>query len=301
MSSKPRLMVTFDIEDNFTRDELRNDADWAKYEGQVLPNTEKIVALLQEWQADATFFVLGKVADRRPEVVRCIARAGFEIASHGYAHELVHRQTEASFEDDLRRSLGALENVTGKKVVGYRARSFSITRATPWALDVLARNGIEFDSSLTDIEFRALTGQTSTTPRPLPQHPFVEVPISTAQIGGRNLTLSGGSVLRLAPYPLYACALANSASFQDCPMVYSHAWEFNRDQPQRKVGLLQSMAQASWTYTTQQKLERLARDYELTSMRRYLRDLGARPLPVPAQAGPDFTAVPARTPAPPGG
>lgn len=302
MSSKPWLMMSFDIEDNFAREELRDDADWSRYEGQVLPNTEKIVALLQALKVDATFFVLGKVAARRPEVVRCIDRAGFEIASHGYAHELVHRQTEAVFEDDLQRSLGALQDVTGKKVVGYRARSFSITRSAPWALDVLARNGIEFDSSLTDVEFRAITGQASTAPRRLPQHPFIEVPISTTRIAGRDLTISGGSVLRLAPFALYAGMLRDSSSFRDSPMVYCHAWEFNRDQPRRKVGLLQSMAQASWTYTTPQKLARLAEVFEFTSMRRYLRDADLWPAsaPAPVRAEPDRAATPARSPARPG-
>ena len=272
MWSKPRLMMTFDIEDNFARDELRRDADWDAYEGQVVPNTEKIVALLQALKADATFFVLGKVATRRPEVVRCIDRAGFEIASHGYAHELVPRMNEMSFEDDLKRSLGVLEDIIGKKVVGYRARSFSISRKTPWALDVLARNGIEFDSSLTDTEFQAITGQESTVPRRLPEHPFVEIPISTAQIAGRRVNICGGSVLRLAPHPLWAQVLDTSASFKGCPMLYCHAWEFNRDQPRRKVGLLQSLAQASWTYTTPQKVARLAERYDFTSIRSYLRD-----------------------------
>ncbi len=272
MSSKPRLMMTFDIEDNFARDELRRDADWDAYEGQVVPNTEKIVAMLQALKADATFFVLGKVAARRPEVVRCIARAGFEIASHGYAHELVPRMNEASFEDDLKRSLGAIEGISGKKVVGYRARSFSITRATPWALDVLARNGIEFDSSLTDTEFRAITGQASTVPRRLPEHPFLEIPISTAQFAGRRVTVCGGSVLRLAPQALFAKVLETSTSFKGCPMIYCHAWEFNRDQPRRKVGMLQSLAQASWTYTTPRKVANLAERFEFTSIRNYLRD-----------------------------
>ncbi len=287
MLSRPLMMMSFDIEDNFAREELRDDADWARYEGQVLPNTEKIVALLQALKVDATFFVLGKVAARQPEVVRCIDRAGFEIASHGYAHELVNRQTEAVFEDDLRRSLGALEDITGRKVVGYRARSFSITRTAPWALDVLARNGIEFDSSITDVEFRAITGQVSTMPRRLPQQPFVEIPISTTRIGSRHLTISGGSVLRLAPFGLYSGLLRSSPSFQGAPMIYCHAWEFNRDQPRRKVGLLQSMAQASWTYTTPQKLVRLAEDFEFTSMRRYLRTLDLRPAAPVAPLSPD--------------
>ena len=117
-------ILSFDIEDNFTQEELADPRDWEKYEGQVVENTARILRLLAEYDTKATFFVLGKVAARRPEVVRMISEAGHEVASHGYIHERIDRLGEGGFKEDVRKSKVAIESITGRPMAGVRAMGF---------------------------------------------------------------------------------------------------------------------------------------------------------------------------------
>jgi len=268
--NKRDIILSIDVEDNFARDELVDPADWDRYETQVLMNTKKVITILAEIKANATFFVLGKVVERHTEVVEVIDRAGHEVASHGYAHELVNRMTRQTFEADVRKSINILEAVTSSRISGFRARSFSITRDTLWALDVLDKLNLEYDSSMVDSEVQFLEKDKNYVFEK--RHGFREFPISTNMILGRHFTISGGIFMRALPFPLYAGFLKQSESFRRNGVFYCHVWEFNRKQPKRKTGLLQAIAQSPLLYTTEIKLRKLSRYYNFLSARNFLRE-----------------------------
>jgi polysaccharide deacetylase family protein (PEP-CTERM system associated) len=270
LSEKAKIILTVDVEDNFTREELVHPADWDIYEKQVIVNTRRVISLLRELNGDATFFVLGKVAERHPAVVRDIANAGYEVASHGYAHELTDKFSPEKFRTDVRRSLDILQGITQKEIRGFRARSFSITRNTLWAFNVLEQTGIAYDSSMTDVELSAITGRSPEAPREILHHKIIELPINTRPILGKYVSLSGGIVFRLMPYVFYKALLKDFESSTHHPIIYCHVWEFNKDQPKRRVSPLQKLAQGSWTYTTEAKIRKLSECYTFTSAQRYL-------------------------------
>lgn len=270
LSEKKRIILTVDVEDNFTKEELVNPSDWDRYEGQVAANTDRVISLLRSLGGDATFFVLGKVAQRHPSIVKEIADAGYEVASHGYAHELTDRLTPKAFREDVRLSLEILQSISGKPVCGYRARSFSITRQTLWARPILDELGLAYDSSTTDVEHEAMSGAVSASDPAFPHRKLREFPIATVPILNKTAALSGGMVFRLMPYYLYRTLLKKSVLFTGPPIIYCHVWEFNKDQPQRQVGFLQKLAQGSWTYTTESKIKKLAKSFTFMSIQKYL-------------------------------
>lgn len=270
MSEKAKIILTVDVEDNFTREELVDPSDWNIYEKQVILNTRRVIALLKELNGDATFFVLGKVAERHPVIVKDIADAGYEVASHGYAHELMDRLSPEEFSNDVRRSLDILQRITQKEVCGFRARSFSITRSTIWAFTALEQMGITYDSSMTDVELSATTGRSPEAPREILHHKIIELPINTCSVLGKSVALSGGIAFRLMPYVFYKTLLKDFETSTHLPNIYFHVWEFNKDQPKRRVSLLQALAQGAWTYTTEAKIKKLAECYTFISVQKYL-------------------------------
>lgn len=271
-----KIILTIDVEDNFTREELSKQADWNTYERQVVQNTDAVIKFLQEMNADATFFVLGKVAERHPEVVTLIDTAGYEVASHGYNHDLVHMMSEETFEEDVKKSLDILQTITSKKVRGFRARSFSITSRTLWALNILDKYELDYDSSILDTEMGRITGNQSAPPRKLLNHSFTEYPISTMNIIGKQVHVGGGVTFRLLPSVMLNAIMGTSISFESNRMVYCHVWEFNKNQPKRNVGLLQSLAQASWTYSTERKIRKLSLHNEFISIKKHLQSQSQR-------------------------
>ncbi|OPY70265.1 MAG: Peptidoglycan deacetylase [Syntrophorhabdaceae bacterium PtaU1.Bin034] len=252
-------ILTVDVEDNFFEWELVRAEDWGRYEKQVVENTGSVIALLKEIGAEATFFVAGKVAERHAEVVSMIVEADFELGSHGYAHKPLWGMTEREFAQDLENSLNCLTRISGTKVKGFRAPFFSIGKKNLWALDIVKRFGFEYDASMKDVE--------------MPDEACLvipEFPVSTKRFLGRDLALSGGVALRLMPFSPYLNTLERSASFNRCPLIYFHAWEFNKDQPKRNVGLFQSLFQSSFTFTTPGKVRRLANYFRFLSIGRYI-------------------------------
>jgi hypothetical protein len=195
------------------------------------------------------------------------------VASHGYAHELTDRLLPEEFRKDVCRSLEILQGITKKEIRGFRARSFSITRNTLWALAVLEELGITYDSSMTDVELSAITGKPPEAPSEILNYKFIEMPINTRPILGKNIPLSGGIAFRLTPYTLYHALMKGAVSFSHHPVIYCHVWEFNKDQPKRRVGALQSLAQGAWTYTTEAKIRKLSESYTFTSVQRYLENM----------------------------
>ena len=177
---------------------------WDSYESRVVRNTERVLELCDARGVKGTFFVLTWNAERHPELVRRIADAGHEIASHGYRHRLIYEQTPESFRDDILRSKKILEDLTGTPVWGYRAPSFSLTAKSLWALDVLLECGMRYDSSIFPVSDR-LYGIPNARRFPFVirtdgDRQLIEFPMSTAHALNRNWPLGGGAYLRVFPY-----------------------------------------------------------------------------------------------------
>jgi polysaccharide deacetylase family protein (PEP-CTERM system associated) len=205
-------------------------------ESRVGRSIDRLLELLQRHAATATFFVLGEIADRHPRMVRQIATAGHEIASHGDRHEDVYRQTPGEFRADIRRAKARIEDVVGGAVVGYRAPNFSISPAQGWAYEVLLEEGLRYDSSLFPIRHDRY-GQAGA-----PRFPFeiwrdgsavlMEFPIGTVRLFGTNLPIGGGGYFRLLPFALTQLAIQSVNMRERQPvMFYLHPWELDPDQP----------------------------------------------------------------------
>lgn len=234
--------LTVDVEDYFQVNAFKDcisPSSWDSYPLRVVENTTRILDLFDEFGVKATFFILGWVAERSPQLVRDIDARGHNVASHGYAHQLVYSLTPEEFRDDVSRTKAILEDCIGKPVVGYRAPSYSITRDSLWALDILAETGHTFDSSIfptyhdvygiPDAQRQPHTLQTASGD--LLEFPLTTYPISF--LGKRmNLPVAGGGYFRLFPVSLVSGALRNVNAQEKLPVIfYFHPWEVDPDQP----------------------------------------------------------------------
>ena len=212
---------------------------WSVLPSRIRQNTQRTLALLERSHCRATFFVLGWVADREPGLIRELAQAGHELGCHSHFHRQLHRLTPSQFRDDILRSRYAIENAAGMKVVGFRAPSFSVTRDTLWALQILAEEGFEYDSSIFPI-YHDLYGVPDAPRwihlRRLPSGGAIwEVPPSTLRIGKVNLPVGGGGYLRLFPLWFTRWAIKTIHQRDGQPIiVYFHPWELDPDQPRIK-------------------------------------------------------------------
>jgi polysaccharide deacetylase family protein (PEP-CTERM system associated) len=223
-----RHALTIDVEEWY-HDDWRPDrgVDWDRLPSTVATEVERVLALLDAAGAHATFFVLGDVARRRPDVVARITAAGHEVASHGYAHRRVGTQTRAEFADDVRRSLEVLAAAAGTPVAGYRAPYFLGSPRDLWAIEVLAELGVRYDASYVPLRWMPYLGRR--IPRAPYRHPcgLWEFPLPFAEaFGGWNLPYAGGGpLLRFLPYAMIRhFLLAHQASVGPA-VVYLHPWE----------------------------------------------------------------------------
>ena len=228
--------LSFDIEDYFQVEAFKsivNRADWNNYSSRVTNNTHRIINLLKEYDTRATFFILGWVAERFPELVQEIAAEGHEIATHGYWHELVYRQTPEEFARDLENSLEAINRVLGDfRVIGYRAPTFSITDKSLWALNILRQHGIKYDSSIFPVSLHDRYGisQANRFASKL-QEDLWEFPVSTIKLSNHNLPIAGGGYFRLFPLGVTRWAINRINDEGQPAMIYLHPWEFDPEQP----------------------------------------------------------------------
>ena len=245
MSGAPGHAMTVDVEDWFHVQAFAGVIDrslWPGLASRVEANTD---ALLEDFAAcgvAATFFTLGWVAERHPALVRRIAAAGHEVASHGHGHGLVDAIGAQAFRADIRRAKMTLEDTCGQTVVGYRAPTFSIGPATPWAHAILAEEGHRYSSSVFPIR-HDLYGTPDAPRGPHRPHPdgVMELPMTTLRAFGRNLPCAGGGWFRLLPYPLFRAALRRVGVAQASPAIfYFHPWEIDPDQPRVAAAPLRS-------------------------------------------------------------
>ena len=231
--------------------------------------TEKLLALLSQHGARATFFMLEPAVREHPDLVRRIADAGHEIGSHGQSHDLIYEMSEARFREETRASVRTLEDFVGKKVDSYRAAYFSITRRSLWALDALAAEGIRYDSSIFPVKnWRYGIPDYPTAPQLIETKsgPLVEFPLPVRRLFGRNFPATGGAYFRLYPYALTASNI-DAAAAQGHPLIfYIHPWELDPDHP-----FVRFKPQAMATHyarlrSTEKKLARLLADYRFTTL-----------------------------------
>lgn len=265
--------MSIDVEDYFhvsAFDGLVPRSRWDDMESRVHRNTMRLLDIFSEYGVRSTFFVLGWVAERQRDLVATIASAGHEIASHGYAHRLIYDQTLAAFRDDVRRAKAILEDACGRPVVGYRAPSYSITPRSLWALDVLAEEGYEYDSSIFPIRhdrygipvsarepYRISRGSLS----------IIEVPGSTTRVGPLNLPVAGGGYFRLLPYWWTRWGIARVNDIDHRPAVfYLHPWEIDPDQPRIPVGLVTRLRHYRNLDQTEVRLRRLLQDFRFDAV-----------------------------------
>jgi polysaccharide deacetylase family protein (PEP-CTERM system associated) len=227
--------LTVDVEDYFQvsamAPHIARDS-WDSQPCRVERNVQRLLAMFSEHQARATFFTLGWVAERYPQIVRDIVAGGHELASHGFGHERASDLNRADFAQDVRRARSLLEDIGGQKVRGYRAPSFSIGRQNLWAFDVLLEAGYTYSSSVYPVQHDHY-GMPDAPRFPYAARPgLTEVPITTTQLMGRNLPAGGGGYFRLAPYRLSRWALRRVNTIDRRPAIfYMHPWEIDPGQP----------------------------------------------------------------------
>ncbi len=227
--------LTFDIEDWYQGFILRGIEGWEQYGSREKSNVKRILKILDEFNTKATFFILGKLAKQQPEIVRLIDAKGHEVATHGYAHKLVPEQSPQSFREDLHRSIAVLEEIIGKKVIGHRAARWSIISGCLWTLDILAEEGIEYDSSIFPTRFHP-HGIAN-----IPLHPYqikllsgntiYEFPAQVFSLGPFRLPAAGGFYLRALPMKISEWALKQSEKKGQSGMVYLHSFDLDAEAP----------------------------------------------------------------------
>lgn len=263
-----RHVLSFDVEEHFQVSAFWSDArrqQWGRLESRVEQNTFRLAELLARAETNATFFVLGWVAERHPGLVKELARQGHEIASHGYGHELVTSQTERDFREDIRRSKHILEDLTGERVYGYRAPSFSITTRTQWALPILVEEGYLYDSSIFPVRHDRY-GMPGANPwchvKKTQAGDLWEVPPSTLKVGPLRVPVAGGGYFRLFPYSLLHRFLCRVASHGHPLIMYLHPWELDPDQPRMGGSLVSRFRHYVNLHKTEARLLRLLTDFK---------------------------------------
>ena len=270
-----------DVEDYFQAEALRGffpRDTWAAQEDRAVANTERVLALLDETGARGTFFVLGWIAERHPDLVRRIAAAGHEVASHGTDHELITRQTPEEFREDARRARVLLQDLSGQEVIGYRAPSYTVVRDTRWALDILAELGYRYDSSIFPIRRRryGIPGAPRWPHRlALPSgRALAEFPLPTVRALGVNLPATGGAYLRLLPYGFQLRALRSMLAAGRPFVVNVHPWELDPEQPRLPVGMRTRWTHYHNLHRTRERLSGLLGLTTYRTQREILADLG---------------------------
>lgn len=258
--------LTVDVEDYFQVSAFAphiGRCDWDMRECRVECNVERILALLAERDIQATFFTLGWIAQRYPKLVRRIVDGGHELASHGYSHERVSDLSEQEFFDDIYRAKALLEDISGARVQGYRAPSFSIGSGNLWALDVLRRAGYSYSSSIYPVRHDHYGMPDAPRFAHQVRDGLMEIPPTTVRLFNRNLPSSGGGYFRLLPYCLSRWMLRQVNRQDQLPAVfYFHPWEIDVGQPRVDgIGLKTRFRHYVNIGRMEQRLVRLLQDF----------------------------------------
>lgn len=272
--------LSVDVEDYFQVSAFAKSiksSDWDKQPLRVEKNTQHLMDMFDDAQVKATFFVLGWVADRNRPLIKEIAERGHEVACHGYSHQLIYNQTIDVFREETIRSKSLLEDIVQQPVIGYRAASYSITRKSLWALDILAEAGFEYDSSIFPVRHdRYGIPDAKEVPHVLetPQgHSIVEFPLSTANVFKYKLPVAGGGYFRLYPYALTKAGLSQINRRQQPFIFYLHPWEIDPGQPRIQASWFSRFRHYNNLDKCENRLKRLMADFSFVSCSEVLKEL----------------------------
>ena len=267
-------ILTIDVEDWYMDTDI---STWDSYEDRVVQSTQKILNMLEETNTKATFFVVGYVAEQFPELIEDIKAKGHELGTHGYSHTSIRKQTPLKFEEDLIKSLRILEHIVKDKIKGHRACEFSINEETSWAIAILQKNGLKYDSSVFPVKTH-LYGVPDAPLYPYrissdftiddPEGDFWELPLSVYKIPilHKNIPIAGGFYIRLFPYCFIKHAMKKNNKMGHPAIFYIHPWEFDPTQPR--------INELSWYHyyrlsSTEKKFKMLLKDFKFSSMQEW--------------------------------
>lgn len=276
LSGPPHHIFTVDVEEYFqvgVFDDVIPRDQWDGMPSRVEASVDLLLDVLARAGAAGTFFTLGWLADRRPQLVRRIVSAGHELASHGWWHRRVSSLAPEEFRRDARDSKAILEDVSGVPVLGYRAPNFSITPACEWAFDILVEEGFRYDSSIFPIR-RPGYGYPDAPPVPYlikrPSGTLCELPLATTRIGGVRLPAAGGAYLRHLPYWITQRAFREYDASGIPGTFYIHPWELDPDQPRLSTSPSNRVRHYAGLKRTLPRVERLLSEFRFTSVIRHL-------------------------------
>jgi polysaccharide deacetylase family protein (PEP-CTERM system associated) len=262
--------LTVDFEDWYQGLEIPH-TEWQGYEDRLAACGRRTLALLAERKVLGTFFILGAVAEQHPELVREIAAAGHEVATHGWSHTLVYKMTPETFRDELKRSIALLGELSGQTILGHRAPFFSITRQSLWALEIMRECGLRYDSSIFPVlNYRYGIEDSPRWPYAIPAGSggtLQEFPITTWQVMGKNLPIAGGAYFRIFPYALTWTAWRDINRNGHPGTFYIHPWELDPDHP--RIPLPRRIATTHYFNlgATERRMRRLIRDFRFAPMK----------------------------------
>jgi polysaccharide deacetylase family protein (PEP-CTERM system associated) len=267
--------LSVDVEDYFHVEAFASHIspqNWHDFEMRVEKNIGLILEVFAKHQSKATFFVLGWVADRLPGMVRGIAEAGHEIGCHGYGHQHIRRQSPEQFRQDVRKARQGLMDQIQKPIQCYRAPSFSITKSSLWALEILGEEGFKIDSSIFPVR-HDLYGIPDADRFPHWRKGIFEFPPTTIRLAGNNFGMAGGGYLRLLPYAMtrYAIRKVNEKEAQPA-MVYFHPWELDPAQPRIAASLRSRLRHYTNIGGMRKKIERLLTDFRFSTVSEVCRE-----------------------------
>ncbi len=263
-------ILTFDIEEWFhilDNNSTKTEKEWSNYESRLHANMEKIFELLERKNQKATFFCLGWVGRRYPEIIKRISDSGYEVATHSDLHQLAYEQSKKVFKDDLEKSIKSLEDITGEKIISYRAPGFSIKEENKWVFEELIKHGIEIDCSVFPAKRShggfSSYGHAEPSIIDINGIQLKEFPINLFKIAKKNIIFSGGGYFRLLPYWKIRYMMKRSKYV----MTYFHPRDFDKDQPIIKdLSMFRKFKSYYGLSSAFQKLERLTTDFEFLDL-----------------------------------
>jgi len=266
--------LSVDVEDYFqvsAFEQSVNRKNWGDFPSRVEQNTHKLLDIFDEYDLKATFFILGWVADRYPGLVKEIQKRAHEVACHGYSHKLIYKQSLSEFTDETLRAKKILEDISGEPVLGYRAASYSITKDSLWALDVLSEAGFKYDSSVFPVihDRYGISGS--------PEHIYklkttnggllIEYPMTVAKAGPITLPMAGGGYFRLYPYWFSRYFFRKIQDKTQQPFIfYLHPWEIDPNQPPIEAGMLSKFRHYNNLAKCEGRLKQLLKDFKFTTV-----------------------------------
>lgn len=266
--------MTVDLEDWHHSIDSIPFQDWDRYESRVEADTYKILEIFRQFEVRATFFVLGYVAENHPTLLKEIHSMGHEIATHGYSHRLIYRQTPKEFREDLNKSIKVIEDITQQKVLGYRAPYWTITKESYWALDILQEEGIKYDSSIYPVKtyLYGISGA--------PVYPYIvkenngnkliEFPPSTVTVCGLRVPIAGGFYMRALPSWLIRWGIKRINKKGQPAIVYIHPPEFDSLKPVVKLPFKERILHYYNLGVMEEKLKLLLSEFKFDSIKELL-------------------------------